>query len=231
MVTHAVVVPDPLDDIPRVGVRLRIGPGVHAVEWLGAGPHECYSDRRASARVGRWTTPVDDWPVPYVHPQASGNRIDVRWLRFLDADGEPLLTIDELDDLQVTVARVTDEELAAAGHLEDLPATRRVLTCGSTPASAASARARAAPTPRPSTASVRARTAGRTGFGSRRYAAAFRNAAARLPRRAITMPSSCSQARSASSSVAAAAATVVGIDAGLDVRNRVPGAPKPCGRP
>jgi beta-galactosidase len=121
VVTHTVVVPDALVDIPRVGVRLRIGPGVHAAEWLGAGPHECYSDRRASARVGRWTTPIDDWLVPYVHPQASGNRVDVRWLRFLDAAGAPILTIDELDDLQVTVARVTDEELAAADHLEDLP--------------------------------------------------------------------------------------------------------------
>jgi beta-galactosidase len=120
-VTHTVVIPDLLSDVPRVGVRLHVGAGVHAVEWLGAGPHECYSDRRASARVGRWITLVDDWPVAYVHPQASGNRVDVRWLRFLDADGEPVLTIDELDDLQVTVARVTDAELAAAGHLEDLP--------------------------------------------------------------------------------------------------------------
>ena len=121
VVTHTVVVPDTLDDIPRVGVRLHLGAGVRAVEWLGGGPHECYSDRRASARVGRWITPVDEWPVPYVHPQASGNRIGVRWLRFLDAAGEPLVTIDGLDDLEVTVARVTDEELAAAGHLEDLP--------------------------------------------------------------------------------------------------------------
>ncbi len=120
MVTHGVDIPDSLDDIPRVGVRLRLGPGVHTVEWLGEGPHECYSDRRASARFGRWTTPVDDWPVPYVHPQASGNRTGVRWLRFVDAAGVPMLTIDELDDLNVTVARVTDEEVAAADHLEDL---------------------------------------------------------------------------------------------------------------
>ena len=84
VVAHNVEVPDAFDDIPRVGVRLRLGPGVRTVEWLGDGPHECYSDRRASARFGRWTTPVDDWPVPYVHPQASGNRIGVRWLRFLD---------------------------------------------------------------------------------------------------------------------------------------------------
>ena len=56
-----------------------------------------------------------------MHPQANGNRTDVRWLRFLDADGNVVVTIDDLDDLDVTVARVTDDELADAAHLEDLP--------------------------------------------------------------------------------------------------------------
>ena len=37
-----------------MGVRLRLGPGIHSVEWLGDGPHESYSDRRASTRFGRW---------------------------------------------------------------------------------------------------------------------------------------------------------------------------------
>ena len=37
VVTHTVDVPDAFDDIPRVGVRLRLGPGVHTVEWLGRG--------------------------------------------------------------------------------------------------------------------------------------------------------------------------------------------------
>lgn len=121
-VTHAVVVPTGLDDIPRVGVRLHVGPGVERVEWLGMGPHECYSDRRAAARVGRWTATVEEWSVAYVHPQANGNRCGVRWLRLLDAAGAVLLTIDHLDDLDVTVARVPDDELADARHLEDLAA-------------------------------------------------------------------------------------------------------------
>jgi len=121
-VVHRVEVPPDLDDIPRVGVRLRLGPGVMTVEWLGRGPHEGYSDRCCSTRTGRWTTPVEEWGVPYVHPQANGNRTGVRWLRFLDSAGDPLLVIDELDGLEVTVARVTDGELAAAAHLEDLPA-------------------------------------------------------------------------------------------------------------
>jgi beta-galactosidase len=121
LVTHEVTVPDDWDDIPRVGVRLELPAAVGAVDWVGRGPHECYSDRQAGAVVGRWRTPIDDWPVPYVHPQASGNRTGVRRLRFLDADDHVVLTIDELDDLDVTVSRWTDEELAAASHLEDLP--------------------------------------------------------------------------------------------------------------
>lgn len=125
VVTHRYVVPAEHDDLPRVGTRLELGPGVVAVEWLGEGPHEAYTDRRASTRVGRWTTAVDDWAVPYVRPQASGNRVGVRWLRFLDAAGEPVLTIDGLDDVQVTVSRWTQEELADAAHLEELPASDR----------------------------------------------------------------------------------------------------------
>jgi beta-galactosidase len=120
-VTHTVEVPDRLGDIARVGVRLHVGPGAATVEWLGRGPHECYPDRRSSGRVGRWVTPVDAWGVPYVHPQANGNRTEVRWLRVLAADGTPLLVVDELDDLDVTVARVTEAELADAAHQEELP--------------------------------------------------------------------------------------------------------------
>lgn len=119
-VTHAVLIPDSLDDIPRVGVRLDLGPGIDSVDWLGEGPHECYSDRRAGARFGRWRTSVDDWGVAYVHPQANGNRTGVRWLRFLDAGGHEVLTIDELDGLDVTVARVTDD-VATAEHWEEVP--------------------------------------------------------------------------------------------------------------
>jgi beta-galactosidase len=121
VVRHEVTIPDELDDLPRVGVRLHLGPGVDSVEWLGLGPHENYTDRRASARLGRWTTSVDDWGHAYVHPQANGNRTSVRWLRFLAADGTTLLVIDHLDELDVTVSRHLDEELAAATHHGELP--------------------------------------------------------------------------------------------------------------
>lgn len=120
LVEHAVEVPEQLDDLPRVGVRLDVGPGAVDVEWLGRGPHECYADRRRSAAVGRWRLPIDEWPVRYVHPQGTGNRCGVRWLRILDAAGDAVLVLDGLDDLDVTVGRFTDEEIAGASHWEDL---------------------------------------------------------------------------------------------------------------
>ncbi|MBA2608163.1 MAG: DUF4981 domain-containing protein [Actinobacteria bacterium] len=120
-IAHTVDLPEVLADPPRVGVRLHVGPGVATVEWFGRGPHETYSDRCASARLGVWRVPVDAWSVPYVHPQHSGNRTGVRWLRLLGANDNVVLTVDHMDDLNVNVARVTEEELDAAQHLEDLP--------------------------------------------------------------------------------------------------------------
>ncbi len=119
-ITHEVTIPEDWDDIPRVGVRLELPPEVVTVDWVGRGPHESYSDRRASAILGHWRTAVDDWPVRYVHPQANGNRTGVRRLHLLDAQDRLVLALEELDDLDVTVSRWTDEELAAARHWEDL---------------------------------------------------------------------------------------------------------------
>ena len=121
-------------------------PGSSRVEWLGRGPHECYSDRRAAPGVGRWPTAVDDWPVPYVHPQASGNRTGVRWLRFLDADGDVVLTIDELDDLDVTVVAAGPTRSSPTPPTSRTCRSATTPSCGSTPATAASARAPSGPT-------------------------------------------------------------------------------------
>lgn len=120
-VTHSVVLRDEFDDVPRVGVRLDFGAGIHAVEWFGRGPHENYSDRCASARFGTWTTLVDDWAVPYVHPQSSGNRTGVCWARLLDVDGNVVAVLDQMDSLNLNVARYTDEEIDSVAHLEELP--------------------------------------------------------------------------------------------------------------
>ena len=117
-----VEVPDALDDIPRVGVRLRLGPGVHAVEWLGDGPHECYSDRRASARVRAL-----DHAGRRLAGAATCTRRRAATARACAGsasstrDGDPCSSSTSSTTSRSRSRRVTDEEVADAGHLEDLP--------------------------------------------------------------------------------------------------------------
>ena len=58
----------------------RSGPGSSASSWYGRGPWEDYSDRLASAIVGRFESTVADEYVPYIVPQEHGHHSDTRWL-------------------------------------------------------------------------------------------------------------------------------------------------------
>lgn len=118
---HTVRVPDRLVDLPRVGVRLALRAGYEETEWFGRGPHENYNDRCRSAPMGRWSMTVDDWPVMYVHPQATGNRTGVRWLRLRGADRpDVVIRAIEPSGLDVTVSHFTDDDLHEAAHTVDL---------------------------------------------------------------------------------------------------------------
>ena len=65
--------------LPGLGVRLGVQGRLRRVEWYGGGPGEAYPDSRQAARVGRYTSTVDDMQTPYVYPQENGNRSAVRW--------------------------------------------------------------------------------------------------------------------------------------------------------
>jgi len=74
-------------ELPRVGMQLKIAGDLSTVNWYGRGPHENYWDRNTGAAVGRYTSPVESLFVPYIEPQESGNRTDVRWATFTDRRG------------------------------------------------------------------------------------------------------------------------------------------------
>ncbi len=89
-----------LPRMPRFGMRTELPTRYHRAEWFGRGPIESYRDRKAAADVGRWSLDVVQWAHPYVRPQETGNRTDVRWLELRDVDGvglrvegEPLLEV------------------------------------------------------------------------------------------------------------------------------------------
>jgi beta-galactosidase len=116
---HLVSVPRALDDLPRVGVRWTLAPGHEQVEWLGLGPHENYTDRRAGAWLGRHTASVEDLHVPYILPTANGNRTDTRWIALRRADASGLLFAAG-SPLEFSASHFSEESLERARHTVDL---------------------------------------------------------------------------------------------------------------
>eukprot|EP00961_Rhodomonas_salina_P237199 3206007-Rhodomonas_salina.1 len=48
--------------------------GLENLCYFGDGPHECYTDRKLGARVGRHETTVDETFVKYLYPSENGTR-------------------------------------------------------------------------------------------------------------------------------------------------------------
>jgi beta-galactosidase len=79
--------------IPRVGMKMQLPVEFTNVEYLGRGPWENYTDRKASTFVGVYKTTVADLYVPYIRPQENGHRTDVRWLALTRENGTGLLIV------------------------------------------------------------------------------------------------------------------------------------------
>jgi beta-galactosidase len=126
-VEEIAVVPEGLDDLPRVGTVLELVPDLEDLDWFGTGPVETYPDRRLGGAVGRWRSSVTDQLVPYVRPQENGGHADVRWLEVRDASGSGVrLRLDA--PRQVSVLHVRPEQLAAALHdVEVVPIAETVV--------------------------------------------------------------------------------------------------------
>jgi beta-galactosidase len=110
--------------LPRVGVRLGAPARFAAPAWFGAGPHEAYADRRASAPVRRHALPdVAALHVPYVFPGECGGRAGARWVVLSEESGEGLVAAAAGPAgaaLQFSASRHGAEALAAARHEHDL---------------------------------------------------------------------------------------------------------------
>jgi len=116
-----VQVPREFDDLPRLGVLLRLRGGLEQLHYYGRGPEENYADRQFGYPLGRYDSTVDDEYVPYVTPQEHGNHTDVRWLALTDGTLGLLFQPDE--PAQFSVSHFTAGDLYAARHTVDL--TRR----------------------------------------------------------------------------------------------------------
>ena len=54
--------------LPRIGLHFGVPKACEQVHWYGAGPHECYPDRKSGAPVREYSSTVQEMHVPYIVP-------------------------------------------------------------------------------------------------------------------------------------------------------------------
>ena len=84
-----------LPRMPRFGMRMALPKNFQHLQWFGNGPYETYWDRKAGARVGIFEGSVSAQYHPYVRPQETGNKTDVRWFSLRNDDGLGLMVTAE----------------------------------------------------------------------------------------------------------------------------------------
>lgn len=74
----------------RFGMQMVMPQHFDRIEYYGRGPVENYADRNYSQPIGRYRQLVKDQYYPYVRPQESGTKSDLRWWKVTDIDGRGL---------------------------------------------------------------------------------------------------------------------------------------------
>ena len=76
-----------VSDMFRFGMLMQMPYTMEKSNYYGRGPVENYSDRKDCMRIGVYTDDADNQYFPYIRPQESGTKSDIRWWKQTDATG------------------------------------------------------------------------------------------------------------------------------------------------
>jgi len=111
---------DKMPLLPRFGMTFAVLRQFNHVRWYGRGPQETYWDRKTGGEIAIYESKIDDWVFPYVRPQDTGNRTDVRWMTLMGADGMGL-RVTCANPLSVSAWPYTIADVESAMHPFELP--------------------------------------------------------------------------------------------------------------
>ena len=89
-VTQGIAFKEGAKDMPemlRFGMVMEMPYQMEISEFYGRGPIENYADRRYSQRLGIYRQTADEQFYPYIRPQETGTKGDIRWWQQTDASG------------------------------------------------------------------------------------------------------------------------------------------------
>lgn len=104
-------------NLNRLGMSMQLIPGLENVEYFARGPESNYVDRKTGSFAGIYNTTVTDMAEHFVKPQSSGNREELRYVKFTSPeDPEFGLMIETEGATSFSALHYTEEDLGSAKH-------------------------------------------------------------------------------------------------------------------
>jgi beta-galactosidase len=95
--------------LPRFGMEMILQKDFSSISYYGKGPHENYIDRNYSSQVGLYNQTVSEQYYPYIRPQETGNKTEIRWFELSNDKLKIKVTSDEF--LATTALHFLNEDL------------------------------------------------------------------------------------------------------------------------
>lgn len=103
-----------ISDMFRFGMQLQMPEAYDRIQYYGRGPIENYIDRNNSTFIGKYSQTVNEQFYPYIRPQETGTKTDIRWWRQTTIDGDGLEFVSEVpfsaSALNYTIESLDDGE-------------------------------------------------------------------------------------------------------------------------
>ena len=120
--------------MPRFGMVMQLPYDMDCSAYYGRGPVENYPDRKLSQRIGIYNLTVDEQFYPYIRPQETGLKTDVRWWNQTTATGKGI-HIEAAEPFFVSALHYAIEDLdepndqKAQRHSSQVPKSKYTNLC------------------------------------------------------------------------------------------------------
>lgn len=120
-------------DFFRFGMQMQLQKAFDQIEYYGRGPAENYIDRKNAMDIGIYKQTVDEQFYPYIRPQETGTRTDIRWWKQTNKRGKGLLFVSgspfSASALHYSIKSLDDGEKKEQRHSELIPQVDNVNVC------------------------------------------------------------------------------------------------------
>jgi len=122
-----------MPDMFRFGMQLQMPEDADQIRYYGRGPFENYIDRNHASMLGEYRQTVDEQFYPYIRPQETGTKSDIRWWQQMNRGGTGLKfysdTSFSMSALHYSIGSLDDGLLKHQRHSELVPRVNYTNIC------------------------------------------------------------------------------------------------------